>query len=687
MIGKTVRFDNGFSLRLAAAGRRFLGIGEVRFGRTRLRSPALPWTLYTESETGVRFEDFELRGVERATDGAATLVLAASGRWLPRLQEADAMGDARIRTRRAAPASATFRWTFRPITETIAGNAWTGLAMRIEIDCPGHPVHWLIEDTTWEIGGESAGCTLIQRDLSTIELEQAVRRDSAFSTIERFYTDGNPGGMLHPLDMLPRAAGAAICDFQVKGGLALCLFSEQPGLTRARLEKAADENVIHYTDRPFFSLTEAARPPERKLLVHRQSRVLKRHEWRNLWLDCFTEVRRRIQSVYGFQSEVPQPYVHAHLWDHDLKAYGPGWIEPLRDALPEFHRLGYRHIFTHGVWESVTSDDTPGIEGTICCPYAFRFAEKFGGAAGMKRLVDRAHELGLTIFQWFGFQHAKFAPVWKEHPDWLLREANGDPWDGAYQILWCGRMRSGFGRQLLEQIKQVRSDTGLDGIFWDSYMNLGVTCVDWQAPDKAPQADVIWSLQAELQRCGYLQRSESVTVFGVSAVGMYGFKRDKFRRRLWADTVSQDTAFALLDCSPAFFTEGGALGADKVTPENYFWLAGHRCVPYAEARPWNDPLDPSHQGPRLPGGALAEAYARVNHLYNEALPRMQRLRVTPGGRYTLWMDRENCPSVVWAFRDGTARHRGRVRELESGRTFTAKGRFPIRGGQVYLLDP
>jgi hypothetical protein len=29
-----------------------------------------------------------------------TLVLAATGRWLPRVQETDAMGDARLKTRR-----------------------------------------------------------------------------------------------------------------------------------------------------------------------------------------------------------------------------------------------------------------------------------------------------------------------------------------------------------------------------------------------------------------------------------------------------------------------------------------------------------------------------------------------------------------------------------------------------------
>lgn len=683
---KTIlRFDNGISLAPAFDGRRFLGIGEVRIGRTQLRNPALPWTLFTETPDGLAFDEFELRDVQRTADGAATLVFTAAARPNPRTQEADATGDARIASRRLARAEATFRWTFRPVTEVIAENTWHGLAMQVEVDCPGNPVHWLIEQSTWEIGGNADGCTLVQQDASAMDLEQSVRLDGAFSTTEKFHRDGD-GGEWSPVDMMPRAAGAAIIDFQAKDGVAMCIFAEKPGLTRARLDKYAGENVIHYTDRPFFALTDRARPPERKLLVFRRTRPLEKHEWRNLWLDCHVEVRRRILGNHGFNPEVPQPYISAHLWDHELKAYGAAWIEPLMAAFGDYQRLGYKQVFTHGVWESVTSDDTPGIEGNICAPYEFRFSDKFGGAAGMKRLADRAHECGLGLFQWFGFQHSTFAPVWKKHPDWILREAGGDPWDGSYRILCCGRMRSDFGRQLLDQVKQVRAETGMDGVFWDSYMNLGATCIDWQAPDKAPQIEEIWKLQVELQRCGYLQRCEIISIFGVGAMAMFGFDPTRFRRRLWTDILRNDDAFALFDTSPAFFTEGGSLGEGKVTPGHYFWLAGHRCVPSAEARPWDNHDSPSTSAPRLPGGALAEDYARVNRFYNKALPRMHRLRLTPGGKYTLWMDGEGRPSVIWAFQDAETEVRLPATDLEDGGRVEARPRLRVRAGRVYLLE-
>ena len=76
--------------------------------------------------------------------------------------------------------------------------------------------------------------------------------------------------------------------------------------------------------------------------------------------------------------------IHDHLWVKELKQLGAAWTEALAEAMPLYARLGYRHVFTHGVWNSVTSDDDPSAKGNICCPYDYAFAEKFGGPAGMR---------------------------------------------------------------------------------------------------------------------------------------------------------------------------------------------------------------------------------------------------------------------------------------------------------------
>lgn len=659
------------------------GIGSVTWQGLPLRDPRLPWTIAFESEAGLAFTLSRLLGIEQNGD-ATVLVFAADGRWMPRAQEADAMGDARVRTRRLASARATVRWSFRPVVAQVEGREWSGLAMRVAVSSPGHPLHWLIEDGTWELGGRATGCTLIQQDISTIGLEQPVAADSAFSTIEKFHTDGWGGA--YPMDMLPRCAGSSPCDFQAKDDMALCLFSERPGLSRARIEKFADEEVIHHTERPFFRLSEEVVAPERTLLVHRAPATLDRRTRRELWLDCFTHVRARILAAYGFQLETPRPLVHAHLWDADLKARGPLWTEALIAALPLYRRLGYRDVFTHGVWESVTSDPTKTeADGNICCPYRFRFAEMFGGDASMRAIGEAAAAAGVGMFQWYSFHLSMKAPIWKEHPDWVLREANGDPYDANYGSLCAGRLHSDYGRWFEEDIRHSCTAAGSAGIFWDSYQNLGVTAVDWGSADKAPQAELIWAMQARQQAMGLRHRPEITTIFGVSQVAMFGFSADRFRRRLWDEVVDGDQAFALMDTSPGFFTDRYPFGAGLLDADRYFWLVAHRSIPAIVARPWSSPLDAGHAAPALPGNDQAEAFARVNHLFNRCDPHQHRLRLADDGGHVLWLDAAGRPATIWAFRDGSTAG-GEARDLEDGARTDHGGRIALRAGHVYLLD-
>ena len=685
----TLNFSNGFSIELLRKNDNlFLGLGSVQFQGTPLRDGRLPWTFYTESEgkeSGWRFETFHLDDVKQSDTGA-TLTFTSEGRWLPRVQAADAMGDARVKTRRLKAPVATFRWSFRQVTEKFWENEWPGLAMQLEIDSPDAPVHWVVEDTTWELGGSAEGCVLIQQDVSTIDLEQKVAKDSAFSTIEKFFTETEDAwGGNYPMDMLPRAAGAAICDFQAKDDLALCIYAPRPNLTRARLEKFSDETVIHYTERPFVPLTTKAVFPERRLLVHRSAAPLQAHEKRNLWLDCFTSIRKIICDQYGFTPEIPRPSIHSHLWDDNLKALGKTWMIPLRDSLPRLQALGYEQVFTHGVWDSITSDPNPPAAGNICCPYDFRFAESFGGPASVKALTDAARACGIDIFQWFSFHLSRFSPLWKEHPDWVLREANGDPWDGNYGDLWSGRIHSDYGKWFETRISEVIQDTGLAGIFWDSYQNLGVTGIDWRSPEKSPQAEDIFEIQARLQRQGCKQKCEVVTIFGVSNVSTFGFDTDAFRRRRWSDSVRNDDIFALIDTSPGFFTKGYPFTREKCGPDEYFWMAGHRILPALSSFPWKSLL--KDEAPELPGGDLAEDYGRVNHLYQAALPHMKRLRLQPEGTWALWLDDDNQPAIAWVFRETTIPFHGTVHDLGNDKSFDANGETRLAPGSVYRLTP
>jgi len=169
-----------------------------------------------------------------------------------------------------------------------------------------------------------------------------------------------------------------------------------------------------------------------------------------------------------------------------------------------------------------------------------------------------------------------------------------------------------------------------------------------------------------------------VTIFGVSQVGMFGFAEDKFRRRSWDDCANGDMAFALLDCSPGFFSHN-PFCAEKLNPRHYFWLAAHRAIPVMEFDPWNAPGV-------LPGGELGEAYGRVNHLYNAAMPHMIRPRLVEGGTHIVWLDEANRPSVVWAFEAAPLEYSGVAIEVLSNQKIECAGELSLVPQSVYLLN-
>ena len=352
--------------------------------------------------------------------------------------------------------------------------------------------------------------------------------------------------------------------------------------------------------------------------------------------------------------------VHAMLWDKELKKRGLDWTKPLRRAFKTYAALGFKETFTHGVWDSVASDPAPKRPGNICCPYSYRFAPVFGGAEAMRETARAAADAGIRLYQWFSFQLSREAPLWRKHPDWILRKPNGEPWNANYDELWAGRLNGPYGDWIERQIAAVLRDTGISGAFWDSYQNLGFTCIDWPSADRAPQTARILRLQAAMQRAGWRQRVEVVSPYGVSQVAMFAFGRDEFRRRLWDDCEKGDAAFALLDTSPSFFGEDDPFVPEKLSPARYFWLAAHRASPGMRARPWSP-------GVRIPGGAHAEEYARVNRLYVAALPRMRRLRCVRGGACALWLGSDNAPAVVWCFRPCKPPVKAPLVDLETGK--------------------
>ncbi|NQZ67366.1 MAG: hypothetical protein HRT89_04795, partial [Lentisphaeria bacterium] len=119
----------------------------------------------------------------------------------------------------------------------------------------------------------------------------------------------------------------------------------------------------------------------------------------------------------------------------------------------------------------------------------------------------------------------------------------------------------------------------------------------------------------------------------------------------------------------------------------YFWMAAHRVLPGLDIYPWAYDIDYTKPGSGWPGGEMAEAYGRVNNLFNKAFPSMNRLRVVEGGTHVIWLNDNDEPAVVWAFNDVTFEHEGTVENLETGEKLESIGSCSLAAHCVYFLCP
>ena len=65
---------------------------------------------------------------------------------------------------------------------------------------------------------------------------------------------------------------------------------------------------------------------------------------------------------------------------------------------------------------------------------------------------------------------------------------------------------------------------------------------------------------------------------------------------------------------------------------------------------------------------------------------MHRLRVVAGGTHAVWLNNQNAPAVIWAYRNASVKYVGPVRDVATGERSQAVGRLDVQAGHVYRLN-
>lgn len=242
--------------------------------------------------------------------------------------------------------------------------------------------------------------------------------------------------------------------------------------------------------------------------------------------------------------------------EHGHPPRDPWFDRFTNDQLPKLAQIGVRTVYLAAPWESEAEkpkdhrfpptrigDDPPTMEeiGSPHAPWDITVSPALGGEAGLKRLIDRAHELGMRVTLWCGPAHLSLSsPTMQQHPEWPIWRSNGTPDDQDYADLVGLSLAKGFGRYELQRYQKLHGQTGFDGLLLDSYLTFGMS-VDVAQPSPHPQLNELMELERQLWAAGL--REVHIEGVGVQSGGWAAV--DTRRPTIWAGRIrtnSRNTA-------------------------------------------------------------------------------------------------------------------------------------------------
>lgn len=620
-----IQLSNRVQLHFALDGDALLGLSGAFVDSLPLMAPGSLRAPHLETRDGWQVSGFRFTGVEHTSKGIAVEAQVLATRpVLGRRTDMFQVPYFQTPIRSPQPIG-TLRWHFAPQTlelgeTSIRRNEYAGFSYFYEWELD-HAFHWVVDAGTWEVGGQPHGITLFSQHMAPIggPLEATISGEMSYLSSETFEKgSSNSSDVFHdtandpnerfviPIQAQLRGAGGTLVDFQWNDQGVLIGFLPEPNYYRSLVEWRPEENGIGFVDGHYFPLTKGYRTSPKFILAARVE-GLSRVQALNRWTDAHQHVARLWRDAIGVQEEEPSPgfgidncgaggvhigYGPADLLDKWQERFA--WME--QNGFQTFYMAGIGHHRGH---------ELP-FEANLCQPYDYRVHERYGGPERFRQFCDAAHQHGVRIVMWLGVP-SSFAPVSKEHPDWIIRYDSGAPWDGNYGVLNAMSFHRGFSEWLLDEARTLK-ELGLDVVFFDSYHNLWAMPVNYAQPDLRPQFPDLLAWQCD---CAKLGLSCWVESFSPTALTSPGF----WPQYGQTPELCLNTNFRVVidDRAPGFHNE---FKTGRLSPSLYFEMMANKAPVGLMVTDFdNDPFTGEV--------AMPEEIGAVNRAYNELRPSMK----------------------------------------------------------------
>ena len=574
---RSVAFDNGIEIELAATGNEFLGIGRVSADGVALRSDERPMFVEIRNPSGVELCDYKIVNDEadphrrllefrmNAKDGGLM-------EWM--VHEVRNRYNTADWTEGPQPAEDTSLWLeIRPVCRPIGGEKFKGFSYRYRYRSDSIPIYKILDRGTWEIGGCAVGNQFWMRNCFVPAIV-GIDSESQFHSTEWYLPSCDNPNILQFLPFQTELQGFS---FTASRQGVLITWATQVSHTRSLFEKPRGKNVIVHLHEHCGDLgLEFATPPMEVLWSPGERDEV---GLANTYEAARELVHEELHSQIGMRRERVTTYGQIEEW-------GPADIDRYRElGVPKLLDAGVKTIGLANHFQN--NMNTWGVSN-MCCTVDYKFAESVGQDR-MRKLCEAARAAGARVEMWgntsvsslteiFSRKNGaedriRFLPeedsisevlkcakaAWVRNPS---RAIEADHYTPVFAVL---NLRDPDIRAYWHKCwKHAHDNVGLGGIFLDSSFNLSSdklhyvqnTTTDAAAGATADQQHLLGhyrpeqelpqgilsqyrahlDLMKEMQDYGYVYCNEDLGVFGIHRHGP-GVEARLDSLFLWAECI------------------------------------------------------------------------------------------------------------------------------------------------------
>lgn len=674
------------------------GVAGVQIAGVQVRATTISGRPWITSVKGVRYDKFLFDGVAVEDDKVVvrTVAVAAQGLDAPYCDEYD--GRLIMATTRK-PENAEVDWIFEPDSLKLGDDVYEGFAYNWRFRSANDEVFRIVSQMTWEIGGRATGNTILSQGQVTPAVYTAEPKthftSACLQSLQRF---NDPTAMSFQLG--PRWGVHQCFDFfAAKEGSLLGMWREKND-TRSFIQKNPDEEVFFVFDAEHWTASKTVvTTPKSILFCPAGAEGMPEHVVRNRWGEAWEYCTQTVLDIFGIKRTEPES--ECDLLGFSQKVGEDGvyrlamkgkWGDPREwlyamadDYLPNIAKQGARRVITQPIVESdptergnVTKLQAKGLHGdmnigSVCCVHRYRPAEFFGGMKAWQYFCEAAHKLGLEAGHWIGPHLAYSAPILKEHPDWIMKGANTMPWSGGYPDFCLATLNwnTPVRQWVLDDLKRMHDEAGLDYVWFDSFANLGLYPFDFSRKMET-NTFAIMEFIADLQKAGI----NGIAVEGMAAVavgaaavmdhepGHDGGVQCIAGQNSWS--WYEENEDMLIGQQPRTWVYKTRTEDDA--RRRHFRCLANRCVPNIAktCKKTGEPL---------------KWYVEDLAVYKTVVPVMKKRSILPEKRGVQWTDGEK--SVLWAFKSFALDLPGNARVER----VTSKGAEAVDGNGGIKAEP